>query len=64
MRRRDIERRLGGLGWELSRHGGAHDMWTDGIRRLAIPRHREIANGLARKLLKKAAAGGGRKDEV
>ncbi len=47
MKRRDLERKLVELGWRFLRHGAAHDLWTDGARRLVIPRHRDIATGLA-----------------
>lgn len=64
MKRRDLERKLLELGWKLLRHGGAHDLWTNGGARLAIPRHREIAGSLARKLLRSAAESEGRNNEV
>ena len=51
MKRRDLERVLRRAGWWLLRHGGRHDVWTDGEREMVIPRHREINERLARKLL-------------
>src|SRR5436190_21119368 len=47
MKRRDLERRLSECGWRFLRHGGQHDVWTDGEREEAIPRHREINKRLA-----------------
>src|SRR6266516_4624381 len=35
MKRRELERRLAALGWRFLRHGGKHDVWTDGERRRA-----------------------------
>lgn len=43
MKRHDLERRLRELGWRLLRHGGRHDVWTDGEREEALPHHVEIA---------------------
>ena len=48
MRRRE-------LGWSLLRHGGRHDFWTDGERLEYVPRHAEVNERLARKILEKAA---------
>ena len=53
MRRKDLERRLRRAGWYLLRHGGAHDVWTDGDRTEAIPRHSEVHELLARRILRK-----------
>jgi mRNA interferase HicA len=53
MKRRDLERRLTESGWRFLRHGGQHDVWTDGEREEAIPRHREINERLARAILRR-----------
>lgn len=37
MRRRRLERELTIIGWWLKRHGGNHDIWTDGEKTLAVP---------------------------
>lgn len=58
MKRRDLERRLSDLGWWLSRHGGKHDVWTNGIEVELVPRHAEVNEILARKILKTARRGG------
>ena len=44
------------LGWSFLRHGGNHDVWSDEERLEYIPRHAEINEFLARKILKKAAS--------
>jgi len=53
MKRRDLERALRQLGWYFLRHGGKHDVWTDGKREEAIPRHTEIHDKLAQAILRR-----------
>jgi mRNA interferase HicA len=57
MQRRDLEKELRSLGWRLLRHGGRHDVWTDGERQEAIPRHNEINEKLARSILRRVRKG-------
>lgn len=54
MKRRDLERQLRGLDWWFSHHGGDHDRWTNGKEQESVPRHAEVNEYLARKILKKA----------
>lgn len=54
MKRRDLEQRLTELGWRFLRSGSRHDVWTDGEREEALPRHREINEQLARAVLRRA----------
>jgi mRNA interferase HicA len=54
MKRRELERRLRGLGWSLLRHGARHDVWSDGEREEAVPRHGDIDEQLARAILRRA----------
>jgi mRNA interferase HicA len=54
MKRRDLERRLRELGWSFIRSGGNHDVWSDGERQEAVPRHREINERLALAILRRA----------
>ncbi len=54
MKRNDLERELRELGWWLKRHGGSHDYWTNGQVHESVPRHNEIKEFLARKILKTA----------
>jgi len=42
------------LGWRFARHGGRHDVWTNGEREEAIPRHPELNELLARAILRRA----------
>ncbi|MFI5334539.1 MAG: type II toxin-antitoxin system HicA family toxin [Chlamydiales bacterium] len=54
MKKIELEKRLRRLGWSFHRHGGNHDVWTNGIIHEFLPRHNEVKEGLARKILKKA----------
>ena len=58
MKRRELEKLLRQLGWQFLRHGGKHDIWTNGEQEEAIPRHAEINEKLARLILRRA----GRRD--
>jgi predicted RNA binding protein YcfA (HicA-like mRNA interferase family) len=58
MKRRDLEKRLRHSGSYLKREGGAHSLWINpktGVVE-AIPRHAEIKEPLARKILKSLQA--------
>lgn len=52
MKKRDIEKLLRKLGWELARHGANHDIWTNGVETVEVPRHREINEYTAKGILK------------
>ena len=54
MKRYQVENALRKLGWRFLRHGGKHDVWTDGERQEAIPRHIEINEKLARAIIRRA----------
>jgi mRNA interferase HicA len=54
MKRTEIEKKLHKLGWYLKRHGGNHDIWTNGEMFEPVPRHPEIAEMFAKKIMKKA----------
>ena len=59
MKRRDLERRLRMAGCYLKREGNAHSLWINpksGVVE-AVPRHKEIKEPLARKILKNLNAG-------
>lgn len=51
MKKRDLEKELSHLGWWLKRQGGNHEIWTNGEDTEAVPRHREIKEILAKKIL-------------
>ena len=54
MKKRELEKLLRQLGWKFLRHGGKHDIWTNGKQEEAIPRHAEINERLARLILRRA----------
>jgi predicted RNA binding protein YcfA (HicA-like mRNA interferase family) len=54
MKRVDLIKAIEGLGCELVRHGGKHDWYRNpatGVAQ-AVPRHREINERLARRILR------------
>jgi mRNA interferase HicA len=54
MKKRDIERKLRIAGCYLKREGAAHSVWVNpktGVTE-TVPRHSEIKENLARKILK------------
>ncbi len=57
MKRRELEQQLSQLGWWFKKHGGKHDVWTNGEIIEMIPRHKEIAQGTARSILRNAQRG-------
>lgn len=54
MKKRELEQKLSKAGWWLERHGGNHDIWTNGEETEPVPRHPEIHELLAKKILRKA----------
>lgn len=55
VKRRDLESKLAALGWSFLRHGGSHDIWARETETMAVPRHNEINEHLARSILRRAA---------
>ncbi len=53
MKRADLIKLLEKNGWSLKRNGAEHDIYSNGNRIEPIPRHKEINEILARKILKK-----------
>lgn len=53
MKHRDLIKKLQDNGWYFLREGGNHDIYTDGVNQEPIPRHREIKEPLAKKIIKK-----------
>ncbi len=54
MKRQDLERRLRIAGCYLKREGSSHSLWINpkSVATEAIPRHTEIKEPLAKKILK------------
>lgn len=57
MKRRTLEKELKRLGYEFLRHGGDHDIWTNGKDAVAVPRHNEVSEYTAKSIIKKAKRG-------
>jgi mRNA interferase HicA len=55
MKKKELERKLRELGWRFERHGGRHDIWSNGYAEEAVPRHNEITETTAKIILKRAA---------
>ncbi len=55
MKRRELIRLLVGAGFVLIRSRGPHDVYGRGALRIAVPRHVEVKDHLARKILRDAA---------
>lgn len=53
MKRADLIKLLEQNGWSLKRNGAGHDIYTNGIERETIPRHREINENLAKAIIKR-----------
>ena len=54
MKKRDLEKQLADCGWWFERHGGKHDYWTNGKVHQSVPRHKEVDEMLAKKIIKVA----------
>ena len=55
---RELKRRLSAMGWRDTGKGSKHEKWTNGVHSIAIPRHKEIAEGTAKAILKEAGTYG------
>jgi predicted RNA binding protein YcfA (HicA-like mRNA interferase family) len=53
MKRRDLIKRLESKGWYLKRHGGNHDIYTDGKNCEPVSRQAEIDEVLAQRIIKR-----------
>lgn len=53
MKQKDLIKLLKKNGWYLLREGGNHDIYTDGVKREPIPRHKEINEMLAKAIIRK-----------
>ena len=53
MKRKELIKKVVANGWYLERHGSRHDIYTNGIDEEPIPRHTEIDENLAKKILRK-----------
>lgn len=53
MKRKDLIKLLENNGWTKAREGGNHDIYTNGKDIEPIPRHKEIAESLAKTIIKR-----------
>ena len=53
MKQRDLIKKLKSAGFKFERHGADHDIYKRGSDEEQIPRHKEINEILAKKILKK-----------
>ena len=53
MKRRELIKKLENAGWYLLRNGGNHDIYTNGKDIEPIPRHPDINEQLAKKIIRK-----------
>jgi len=53
MKRRDLIKLLEAHGWYWKRHGGGHDIYSNGVTSETIPRHKEIDEQLAKAIIKR-----------
>lgn len=54
MKRKDLERILKEHGYILENHGGNHDIFSNGNKKIPVPRHKEIKENTAKDILKEA----------
>ncbi len=52
-KRIDLIKLLERNGWYLKRNGGDHDIYTNGIDKESIPRHKEVKENLAKAIIKR-----------
>ncbi len=53
MKRKDLIKLFEKNGWKFSRHGGNHDVYTNGTDSEMIPRHKEIKENMAKAMIKR-----------
>jgi predicted RNA binding protein YcfA (HicA-like mRNA interferase family) len=53
MKRRDLIKRFEEKGWYLKRHGGDHDIYTNGVDCEPVSRQTDIDEILAKRIIKR-----------
>lgn len=53
MNKKKLVKLLKSNGWYLLRHGANHDVYTNGEKTEAIPRHNDIKENLAKSIIKR-----------
>ena len=54
MKRTDLERILRKNGFTLESHGGNHDIFSNGSKKIPVPRHKEIRERTVKDIFKEA----------
>jgi mRNA interferase HicA len=54
VKKKALTKRLSDMGWRFARQGGSHEVWTDGVNSVYIPRHTEVKEYTALGILKEA----------
>lgn len=54
MKRRLVIKKLNNAGFTLSRPGSNHDIYSDGVHMVPVPRHRELKEKTAKDIFKQA----------
>jgi mRNA interferase HicA len=52
MKRRDLIKKLEDNGWEFAREGRKHTIYTKGANEEQVPRHNEVKESLAKKIIR------------
>lgn len=53
VQRRKVEKKFEANGWYFVRHGGNHDIWSNGKIKTQLPRHPKFSDKLYKGLIKK-----------
>ena len=53
MKQKDLVKKLKEMGYRLVRHGGNHDVYSNGAKSEMIPRHKEISEELAKAIIRR-----------
>ena len=62
MKKRELIKKLRKVGWHFLKEGKRHEIWTNGKEQEPIPRHAEIKEVLALKIIKRASRYAGTKE--
>lgn len=54
MKQRELIKELQKLGFTFYEHGANHDAYSNGKKKIMVPRHKEIGEALAKVILKEA----------
>ena len=55
MKQKDLIKKLNAIGYNFVRHGGNHDVYSNGTKSEMVPRHKEIDEDLAKAIIKRCS---------